>query len=292
MKLSIIILNYKKPQLTLACIDSLYKYFSNEFEKDQFELIIVDNHSEDDSLVLLENEKKQKKYANFKLVANNQNAGFSKGCNLGASKARGEYLLFLNNDTLIADKGILDMIKYLESNSAVGVLGGRLQNPDGSAQFSVGKFTTPIEVFFLLLGVQRFTRPANPKQVTPVDWVKGALFMIRKDIFEKLGGFDENIFMYTEDMELCYRVKKAGYGVAFFPHIRVIHDEHGSANRTFAIVNIYQNLLYFYKKHRSKKEYAFVKKLLRSKAFLLIGVGRMTHNKYLIQTYEKALTVA
>ena len=116
--------------------------------------------------------------------------------------------------------------------------------------------------------------------------------MIRSEVFTRLGGFDEKIFMYTEDMELCYRAKLAGYAVYFYPDVKVFHADQGSSNRTFAIVNIYRNLLYFYQKHRSHKEYLYIKTLLRTKAFALIAAGRLTKNEYLTQTYEKALKVS
>src|SRR5256885_9525319 len=98
--------------------------------------------------------------------------------------------------------------------------------------------------------------------------------------------------MYVEDMELCYRAKLVGYKTYFYPFTNVYHAEQGSTNRTFAIIQIYKSLLYFYKKHRPYNEYLFLKLILRIKARMLIGVGKMTGNTYLIQTYEKALTVA
>lgn len=113
--------------------------------------------------------------------------------------------------------------------------------------------------------------------------------MIRRDVFEELGGFDEKIFMYTEDMELCYRAKERGYETYFYPDVEVLHAEHGSTNRTFAIVNIYKNLQYFYKKHKSPFEYYFVKTLLKAKAATLIIAGKIVGSKYLVETYKDAL---
>lgn len=269
---------------------SLYKHFASEFKNDSIELIIVDNASGDDSVAILTKEIKEKNYKNFIVIANSENAGFGKGCNLGASKAKGKTILFLNNDTVVKDRGILDMLQFMEDKKEVAILGGPLTNFDGSEQTSVGTFYNALNVIFLLAGLQRVgVVDKNPTEITRVDWVKGALLMIRKDVQEKLKGFDENIFMYTEDMELCYRAKLAGLKVFFFPGVRVYHQDQGSSNRTFAIVNIYKNLLYFYKKHKTLQEYLFVKSLLRTKAITLIGVGKLTHNEYYTQTYEKAL---
>lgn len=289
MKLSIITLNYRKPELTKNCMESLYSVYKEQFEKGLFELLIVDNLSGDDSIILLREEIKKKKYKNYTLIANNKNAGFGAGNNVGAKNAKGAYLLFLNNDTIV-EKGLSAMLEYLEKHSSIGILGGPLTNFDATPQPSAGKFYTPFYAILLLLGMQRFDLlDTSPQRISKVDWVKGALLMIPKRVFEKLGGFDEEIFMYTEDMELCYRAHQLGYEVYFYPDVVVRHKDQGSSNRTFAIVNIYKNLQYFYKKHRSKNEYLIIRMTLKLKAGVLLALGRLIHNTYLISTYEQAL---
>ena len=115
--------------------------------------------------------------------------------------------------------------------------------------------------------------------------------MIRKGLFEKLGGFDEHFFMYMEDMELCFRAKKRGFATYFFPKTVVVHNELGSGNRTFAVLSIYKGLLYFYKKHKTFIQYILVKLLLKAKAAFAFVVGLCTQNTYLIATYRKALSL-
>ena len=304
MLLSIITLNYKKPHLTVACLESLYAQLREEFEKGEVELIIVDNASGDDSVDVLKqaihsmgSPRRQgfeghagKKNNHVRIIANSENLGFGAGCNLGAESAKGKYLLFLNNDTVVKDKGFLSMAEYIEEHPEVAILGGQLHNSDITLQASAGTFYTPLNASLLLLGMQKFgLLDRNPRRISQVDWVKGALFMIQSDVFKKLQGFDENIFMYTEDMELCYRAKLAGYKTYFYPNLMVIHSDQGSSNRAFAIVNIYKNLLYFYKKHKSRREYLYIKSLMKTKAELLIGIGKMTGNDYLVKTYEQAM---
>jgi GT2 family glycosyltransferase len=292
MKLSIVLLNFNKSSLTLKCLSSLYGNYESEFAADNFEIILVDNASEPVDLKNLKEGIKKGKFNNLKIVESDVNGGFSKGCNIGADKARGDVLLFLNNDTEVKDKGISQMLEYITSNTDADILGGELRNPDGSEQSSVGRFYNPINALLFLLGLQRLVLVGkNPDKISQVDWVKGGCMMIKKQVFESLSGFDENIFMYIEDMELCYRARKNGYLVFFYPHVTIEHADQGSSSRSFAIVNIYQSLLYFYKKHRSKGEYMFLKSILRSKALLLYSVGRVVGNKYLISTYEKALKV-
>lgn len=290
MKLSIISLNFRKPELTLALMESLYMVYKKHFDQKEWEYIVVDNHSEDDSPKILK--KAVEKYVGFSFVQNPENNGFGAGNNLGVMHAKGEYILFLNNDTIVREKGIEEMFSYLQLHPEIAILGGELHNTDGTPQSSSGKFYTLGSLILLLLGMQRFGAiDKNPTGITKVDWVKGALLMIKKSVFEKLGRFDEKIFMYTEDMELCYRANKRGYSSYFFPTDGIFHKDQGSSNRTFAIVNIYKNLLYFYKKHRPFWEYMLVKLLLQTKAILLILYGKLFKKEYFVDTYEKALAV-
>ncbi|HUD44321.1 MAG TPA: glycosyltransferase family 2 protein [Patescibacteria group bacterium] len=288
MKLSIISLNYKKPHQAIACMASLWQQYKKEFSENEFEYIIVDNFSQDESVSLLQ--KEVKKYKNFQVLANTKNGGFGAGNNLGEAKAKGKYLLFLNDDTIVEDKGISKMLIYLQEHTKIGALGGKLLNINGTEQSTAGKFYSLFSVTLYLLGLQRLgVVDKNPQTIQEVDWLKGALLMIKKDVFEKVGKFDEHIFMYTEDMELCFRIHLLGLKCIFFPDITIRHKDQGSTNRAFAIVNIYKNLPYFYKKHKSSFEYNYIKLLLFIKAYLLKIVGKFLHNTYLIDTYTQAL---
>lgn len=292
MKLSIITLNFNKPELTKKCIASVYTHYADLFEKNEIELIIVDNHSEDNSVRILKEDIKKNIYKNIHIIESTINAGFGAGNNKGATYAKGEYLLFLNNDTAVQDKSLWNMVEYLNTHASCAILGGQLRNTDGSLQASIGSFYSLPKVLLLLLGLQRFgILDKSPKTIQRVDWVKGGLMMVRKEVFTKLSGFDEKIFIYTEDMELCFRARKLGYQTYFYPDVQVVHQEHGSTNRTFAIVHIYEGLLYFYKKHKPYWQLFLVQLLLQTKAYMLIALGRIIGNNYLVKTYGKALAV-
>lgn len=292
MKLSIITLNYNKPQLTLACIYSLHKEYKDELKNGVMEIIIVDNKSTDDSVRVLKKEIAKNKFSNTHLIAHTKNGGFGAGNNVGANAAKGKFLLFLNNDTEVKDVGIMKMVSYMESRPTLGILGGQIRNSDSSPQASAGSFYTLGKVLLLLMGMQKYgLLDKSPKKIEKVDWVKGALLMIRKSVFQQIHGFDENIFMYTEDMELCFRAKKAGFSSYFYPYIMVLHEEHGSTNRTFAIVHIYKGLVYFYKKHMQPWQLWVLTCILKVKAHILIFVGKLLHKEYLLSTYEQALNV-
>lgn len=292
MKLSIITLNFQKPQLTLACVASVYKQYQKQFERNEFEMIVVDNLSGDDSVRIIKKELEKKKYKNIHFYENMENAGFGRGNNFGADHAKGEYLLFLNNDTQVLDSGFIGMTEFLDSRPHVAILGGRMENEDRTPQASAGKFYTFFNAILMILGMQRFGFIySSPTIIKKVDWVSGGCMMVRKNVFEKIGGFDPDIFMYFEDVDICYRVKKAEFFTYYYPNSTVIHIEQGSSNRTFAIVNIYEGLMHFYKKHMPHWQTNMIKWLLRLKAYILIWIGKMLNNSYLISTYGKALTI-
>ena len=148
-KLSIIVLNYNTKDLTNTCIQSLRKQYSTQLESREFEIILVDNASTDGSIEAINNLPRT--IPNVQLIKNKDNYGFSRGNNIGAKKAKGKYLFFLNSDTEVQDSGLFGMIRYLDVHENIGVLGGKLYNADGSSQQSAGKTYTFPNVFFMLI---------------------------------------------------------------------------------------------------------------------------------------------
>lgn len=285
LDLSIIILSYNTKELLLECINSIREQYKNELISEKFEIVVVDNNSTDGSRT----ELKKLSFKGFKLIESQENLGFPKGCNLGAKNANGEYLLFLNSDTQIKDQGFLKMLGYLRKKEDIGILGGKLKNDDGTSQLSAGKFYNLINLF-LFLWLEHFVQlRQSPNVIQKVDWVSGACLMIKKSVFDKLGGFEKEIFMYLEDMELCFKAKKKGMGTYFYPEIMLYHKELGSSNRTFAILNIYKGVLTFYKKHMPKWQFFLAKFLLVTKSVMLFIFGKVTKNNYYINTYGETL---
>lgn len=280
MQLSIIILSYNTKDLTKICLNSIYNLFKDK----QVEVIIVDNASHDGSQTMI-----KKEFPNVKLIESDQNLGFAKGVNLGAKNAKGDYLLFLNSDAQLQDKNIFKLIDFLKTNQQIGIAGGLLLNNDKTPQRSFGKFYTLPVVVSMLIGGDKVEMINQSVKEQEVDWVSGGFMLISRKLFENIHGFDESFFMYIEDMELCYRVKKSGLGVYFYPLSSALHVGQGSSNRSFAVVNIYKGLTIFYKKHRNKLEYLILRFLLLSKAILLLLFGTMTNDKYLKSTYSKVL---
>lgn len=277
MKSSIIILTYNSSRFIEGLLKSI-----KDFAKDS-EVLVVDNDSSDETVKLA------KKFDFVKVLETGENLGFAKGINYSVKKASGDFLLFLNPDAVFKSGKIEDLISVFD-DSSVGVAGGKLLSFEGKTEKSAGKFFNFWEALAIILGLDealgvRF----SPDSTRAVDFVSGGAMTVRRLAFEKVGGFDENFFMYLEDMDLCYRMKKAGYKTIFTPGIVITHAGQGSSSKEFAVLNIYKGLLYFYKSRKSKLEYYLVRFGLQTKARLVYILGRITDNSYYTKTYGKAL---
>lgn len=207
MDLSIIILNWNTRDLLEKCLRSL--------ECPQpaitFEVIVVDNASEDDSRDMVARE-----FPQFQLVFNKKNLGFGAGNNVAIPQSQGRYVLFLNSDTIVMDGALTALVRFGDAHPDIGVIGPKLLNGDGSLQYSCRRFPNLAAGFFRntplgrLFPNNRFASDylmqdwdhATPRDV---DWVSGAALMIRREVLDVIGGFDEEYYMYCEDVDLCRR---------------------------------------------------------------------------------------
>lgn len=284
VKISIIILTYNSSTYIEPLLNSLVKKYSNNISAKELEIIVADNKSLDDTL-----EKANKYKKKIKITENGGNVGYAKGNNLGARKAKGDFLVFINPDSKFLDGDLFDVVALLEDKS-IGIIGGKIISLDGKRELSCGKFYNPLNTLFLTLGLEEnFGVRFAPKKEQDVDFVSGGFLFITKKLFERINGFDENYFMYVEDSDLCYQVRKKGFRVVFSPSATIQHVGQGSSNRTFAIVNIYKGLLYYSRKNGGRINYFIVKLMLMIKARVLVLVGKMRNNKYLVDTYTEAV---
>lgn len=275
---SIIILSYNTASLITQCLTSVFTHVKDV----PFEVIVVDNNSHDQSVHIIKT-----RFPKVKVIESEKNVGFAKGINLGATQAKGDLLLLLNSDTTFSNNAVLKLVEFLKERKNAAVVGGNLKNKDGSTSSSYSDFYTISKIFsFLFLKDSKSHVTQNPKRV---DWVSGGFMLIRKDVFDEVNGFDGHYFMYIEDMDLCYRLSKRGYEIYYYPDATVAHVGQGSSNRTFAIVQIYKGLLYFYKKHTPVWQYWIVRFMLIVKATMSLVVGIITGNSYLKETYSSAL---
>ena len=285
MDLSVIIVSFNTKKLLDDCLASLFK--SLRGESLQVEVIVVDNVSTDGTREML-----AKKYPKVVTILNNENIGFGRANNQGIRKAKGEYILLLNSDTLIPNHAITKLYEFTKKHPR-SFVGPKLLNMNRTPQTSCGPFFSLPVVFaalFLKGDVIGLTR-SSPRKTRRVDWISGACIMAAKKLFMDDLLFDEKIFMYMEEIDLLMRAKKKGYGTYFYAGSPIIHlGGRSSVNkRTGPVLNIYKGLLYVYNKHCSKRAFIALKFLLRLKALLLIGLGVITGSRYLKTTYAEAL---
>ena len=264
-KVSIILVNYNGQKFLKDCLTSIVEQVQNI----DYEVIIVDNSSTDESIKII-----QDNFPTFKLICSDSNLGFGKANNLGVKRSQGEYLLFLNTDTILTENTPKILSDYLTANQDVGAVGSRLTFKDGSYQLSCGRFPNLVIEFIYKIRAkldyqwhQQFSVFYDHlyARFTNVDWVTGACCMMHRDVFQQLGGFDELFFMYFEDVDLCKRVRNLGLKVVYYPQTTVIHLLGGSAQGGKKGVNVhYRNSqMYYYQKHLSKLQTSILKLYLQ-----------------------------
>jgi len=263
--LSIILVNYNGSDFLHDCLNTVEIFF----DQYQYEVIIVDNFSEDDSIRLI-----QDNFPLFKLICSPTNLGFGKANNLAVQYSRGKHLLFLNTDTILTENTPKILSDYLKRNKDTAIIGSRVAFKDNSYQLSAGNLPS---LAVELLDKIRYSLDNNChslfskfydrqySKVQEVGWVTGACLMMRRDVFEQIGGFDENFFMYFEDKDICKRVKKLGYKVIYHPKTTIIHLLGGSSHGIKKSVNKYyrDSQLYYYQKHLGKFQTNILKLYLR-----------------------------
>ncbi|MBI2268191.1 MAG: glycosyltransferase family 2 protein [Candidatus Blackburnbacteria bacterium] len=227
-ELSVVIVNYNTGELLGKCVDSVKKTAGFA------EIIVVDNASTDGSGRALRNF--QFSIFNFQFIENKKNLGFARAVNQGIKKAKGEYILLLNPDTVVEPKAIDNMLQFAKLEPSVGAIGARLLNPDGSVQGSVMHFPTLLRAIReFWLGENRAYSKYVPKGNMPaqVETVVMAAFLITPECRKRVGYLDERYFMYFEDLDYCKRIEQAGLKVFYLPSSQVVHY-HGVSGRSLA----------------------------------------------------------
>ena len=253
-KLSIIIVNYNSGEELIVCIKSIRRYLSNV----SYEIIVIDNNSTDNSRELL----KESTMDINKIFLEN-NTGYAIANNYGMEQCKGEYILLLNPDTYIKNNSIKQMIDFLDSKPDVGVLGPLLIDPNGKIQLPSSNFPDLKQQILYMLSckflLNRIARSSEQrvalklKNPFDVDWVSGACFMLKRTIYETIGGLDERFFLYAEDVDWCIRIKDSGWKIFCHPSSEVVHiGGVSSKNNIYSLLTArYKSNLYFAKKHFS-----------------------------------------
>lgn len=282
VKLSVIIVSWRVKDLLLQTIDSLYSTEQNI----DFEVIVVDNASNDGSV-----EAVRKNYPQVITLSNKENLGFAQACWQGVELARGDFFIFLNDDTKVLDNSLYFIIKTLEENENYGVVGGMILNPDETIQPSVRKFPKVKDFLVLLLKLQHLfpsllnnylEKNFNYQQSAQVDQVMGAFFGTSRQVWNKLNGFDKNFFIWFEEVDFCLRAKQSGLLVYYQSAAKIIHYRGSSFKQLLALpeqILFNRSLFYYAKKHFKKIDFYFLKVFEPISLFLALLVQILERKK-------------
>ena len=255
MQLSVIILNYNVRYFLEQCVRSVQKALENL----DAEIIVVDNNSSDDSCLMM-----KQLFPQITLIENKENLGFPKGNNIAVEQAKGEYICILNPDTVVAEDTFVKILnsKFQIPNSQLGIIGCKLI--DGTGNFlpeSKRGVPTPWVALTKIFGIYKtsnffgkyYAQHLSENQSGKVDVLVGAFMMMKRDLYIKVGGFDENCFMYSDDIDLSYMIQKLGKDNFYFHETSVIHYKGESTVRDEKYLERFRDAMqFFYKKHFKK----------------------------------------
>ncbi len=295
MKLSIVIVNYNVKYFLQQCLSSVFNAIKNV----EAEVWVVDNNSVDGSVEMV-----KKSFPQVKLIANTDNKGFSKANNQAIKQSNGEYVLLLNPDTIVEETTFEKVVDFMDNHPKAGGLGVKMI--DGKGNFlpeSKRGIPTPEVAFYKMFGLtsifsksKRFAKyymgHIGVDETNKVEILSGAFMLLRKSVLDKIGLLDEEYFMYGEDIDLSYRILKAGYDNYYFADTTIVHykgesTKKGSLNYVFVFYNA---MIIFAKKHFAKKNAHFFMILIKFAIFFRASISIL--RRFLMNIYLPVLDAA
>lgn len=297
IRISIIIVSHNTKLLLERCLSGVYNVLKSDGYDLDSEVTVVDNGSMDGSADMI-----RKRFLSVQLIENKKNLGFAKANNQGIVLSKGKFLLLLNSDAELTVGSLKIMISDLESQKNTGVIGPGLIYKDRRFQQSAGYLPDLWQIINWMLFIDdlpfigKYCKPYHLSSLryynkgSFVGWVSGACFLIRKETVDKCGALDENIFMYGEEVEWCYRIAKRGYRVFLDPRAKVYHDKGGSGSGEYSgITEEFRTLKYIYKVHKSGFKLLVLNQIMRLGALLRIIIfGIIGRNSIKKALYAKA----
>ena len=290
--LYIIIVNWNTKEYLLPCLRSIIE----EGQRMGWEVIVVDNGSRDGS-----REEVKRVFPSAHLIGNEKNFGFAKAANQGLQKASGRYALLLNPDTQVRNGAIERLVSFMDAHSDVGVAGAQLLNADGSKQNSIANFPS-LGTELLNKSLLRWLFPKkfpgkerNYSEPIEVDSVIGACMMVRRDTLDQVGLLDEDYFLFLEETDWCYRMKKEGWKNYHVPQAEIYHFQGKSAEtvKKRARVEFYRSRYHFFKKNRGNLQWFFLLiGLIIRLGFQLLAIGVVSlMTLFTIKSWRKKLSI-
>ena len=299
MDVSIIIINYKNAELTIDAIKSIYEKTIGI----NFEIIVIDNDSNDN----IEKKLNENFKNGIKFIQSSKNLGFGRANNLGLKLSNGKYVFLLNNDTLLINNAIKILYDFMELNNGVAVCGGNLYDIDMNPTQSFGSLPKNENLIFSLTrsfykSIFKIRSKFNfTKKSKKAGYIVGADMMIRKEILERSGAFDDDFFLYFEETELTYRIKKLGYKVYSVPNAKIIHYESATTASIGKLKFYYEGMIKYYLKVFGEKsirrainnhiiDCKIRNIILRKKIFCdMIDTAKEQYNEFLCNNNKKVL---
>ena len=286
MDLSIIIVNYKTYDLTVNVINSI---LDSKFSY-SYDIFVVDNNSGDGSLERLEDTFKENK--NIKLIPSEINGGFAYGNNLAIRRSDSDYILLLNSDTVVEEDTLQNSLDYIKNHDNIGALGVQVNLEDGTLDKACRRsFPNPTNTFFRLFHIpvknSKFNNynlnDLDDEGIYEIDCLTGAFMLIDKKALDKVGLLDEEFFMYGEDIDLCFRIKKGGYKIIYYGKSKITHFKGSSSKKQKSklIYEFYRAMYIFYRKNLSD-DYFFLLNIL-----VYIGIGLLLILKLFLNIFKR-----
>ncbi|KFF11447.1 glycosyltransferase family 2 protein [Flavobacterium hydatis] len=288
MQLSVIILNYNVRYFLEQCVLSV-----QEALKDiDSEIIVIDNDSPDDSCEMI-----RSRFPDIKLIKNTENLGFPKGNNIGVSQAQGDYICILNPDTVVAEDTFTKVLAFAKEQQDLGIIGVNLI--DGAGNFlpeSKRGVPTPWVAFTKITGLYKYfpkskyfnryyAQHLSKNQTGKVEILVGAFMIMKRDLYNEVGGFDEDCFMYSDDIDLSYMVLKKGKNNYYYAETTVIHYKGESTIKDEKYMKRFQNAMnFFYKKHF---KVSFLFSLFMKIGIVFFSIVKMMQGKTTVKTTPK-----
>jgi len=258
-ELSIIIVSWNTVGLLDACLESI---MAHPAQRD-FEVIVVDNASADGSAQMV-----RRRYPDVKLIENEKNVGFARANNQGIRQATGRYVLLLNPDTEVRPEALDTLLCFLERHEEVGAVGARILNPDETLQYSCYPAPTLLNEWLHLFHLDRERRAGmetwDVTEPRDVEVLLGACIMVRREAFNDVGFLDERFFMYSEEVDFCYRLRSSGWSLYWVPQAQVVHYG-GQSTRQVAtdmFLRLYEGKLLYFRKHHGRSAALLYKLIL------------------------------
>jgi len=270
MDLSIVIVNSNTRELLRDCLKSIYENTVGI----KHEVIVVDNNSADGSTNMVETE-----FPCVKLIRNTENLGFSKGNNQGFEVSSGRYILMLNSDTRVLDHAVNSTVRFMDEHPEAGAVGCRTVDGEGEPQLTYERFPTILSEMFRTTPLSRLfphNVAVNRGDYLEVDWAQGSFLMLRRAALSEIGMLDEMYSpAYSEETDLCYRLKQAGWQVYYVPDATIVHlgGQTTKSMYEWHFLQLHRSKFLFFKKHRGRL-YAHTYRLVRS-AMCLIRIGML-----------------